>query len=354
MKNLSLFLTAVAIVALSGATSQATLLGLHTLDNTGTNAVNGIVGVPVGADALYDTDAAVGTHSLKLNVNGAAANSSYFDMTPAAFPQPDSAYPGTGKGLWTGTMSHWIKSTDTSPLYNTWINRGTGFNLGMYPFGGEGVWYINIAGGGGLEVHGVGTILDGAWHLTTATYNLTTGDSGTGSASFYLDGVLLSTTPVGNTVTSASDLSAPLGVALLGIDGFASGAAKPGAGIEGRLDDAAVWNNRLSDIEAKSLYSLGTDSLDYNAQNAQALFDIYASGVSASVGGTTWQKVASGLAGGAGTLDSDGGLRHLVLDANGGGVGQVPEPATGAMLGLGGLALLLAARRRGSHRRCGR
>jgi autotransporter-associated beta strand protein len=53
----------------------------------------------------------------------------------------------------------------------------------------------------------------------------------------------------------------------------------------------------LNNFEAAALYNLGVDTLDYGALNAQKLFDVYATGTPAVVGGQTWYKVESGLMG---------------------------------------------------------
>jgi len=97
----------------------------------------------------------------------------------------------------------------------------------------------------------------------------------------------------------------------------------------GDYDDFALWDDALTVGEARSLYTLAMKvGLNYNASQAQALWDVFTSGTSATVGGKEWAQ-ASGLSGNAGDVfDLGGGDFALVLDASGNGVSTVAEPST--------------------------
>ncbi len=118
---------------------------------------------------------------------------------------------------------------------------------------------------------------------------------------------------------------------------------------EGTLDDLADWNTPLTGTEAKALFNLGNTALNYNAKDAQSLFDLFAAGSgTAVVGGQTWAPATgladagNGLAGGAGSV----GANYVVLNGSGGGVQVVPEPGTLSLLLASAIGLLVFACRK--------
>jgi hypothetical protein len=117
----------------------------------------------------------------------------------------------------------------------------------------------------------------------------------------------------------------------------------------GLVDDAALWDEALAEPEVFALNNLARHALNYNAAQAQMLFDLFeANSGEALVGGKTWRPT-SGLAGQPGdVVDLPGGMFGLVLDAQGGGVQSVPEPSS-LLLVLLGAAVLSMCRRRRPH-----
>jgi len=116
----------------------------------------------------------------------------------------------------------------------------------------------------------------------------------------------------------------------------------------GLMDDTAVFGERLTAGQARSLFTIVNDSaLDYDATEMQQLFDLFDAGSgSAVVGGTAWYY-ADSLVGSAGdTLNLGGGNFAVVLDGSGNGVSTVPEPSAFLLLGVGLLGLVGWRRRK--------
>jgi len=125
-------------------------------------------------------------------------------------------------------------------------------------------------------------------------------------------------------------------------------------GYRNLLDDFAIWDEALTEGEARSLFTLADSTLNYNASQAQGLWDVLASGTPATIGSMEWSPT-SGLSGNVGdVLDLGSGDFALVLDSNGNGVttvsssGPIPEPMTMLAVGMSfaGLGGYVRKRRR--------
>ncbi len=339
MKKFGMLLMVLAIVAFSVATSQAALVSLYTMDNTGNNAIGSAPNGSLGSGAAYDAgDFAVGTGSVALD---GTANG-YFDPTSDALPNV-----AAGNTMWTATQSLWVKLTDPnawSGYPQFWAYRASaGANFGGYGNTGSGAieFYTKIDSSNAynLEANITSTTpYDGDWHLVTWAYNVSTGALGTGSSSVWIDGVPQAVSIGKNTIDTSMSFTA-YEAAAIGSD------LNGGLGHEynwtGNMDDVATFDVELADAQANALYQVGSQ-MGLNAQDAQDLFDLYVGGGSAVVGGQTWEKYGSGTA-----FDGTGALAGGQLALGGaGGVQIVPEPGTLSLLLAGAIGLLVFAWRK--------
>jgi hypothetical protein len=120
-------------------------------------------------------------------------------------------------------------------------------------------------------------------------------------------------------------------------------------GLDGLLDDVAVWGTPLGDAEMLALFALGNHAeLGYGALEASDLFDLHWSGAgSLGIGGLRWTPF-SGASGTAGELVGSGSDFTLWLTDSSGvrsAADVIPEPATLSLLGLGALLALRRRRR---------
>ena len=345
------------LVAALATPAQAGLISLFTFDEgSGTNAANS-AGAPDGtlytsrADALLPewVSGPIGS-ALKFTSDFPTANTgNAVNTTTAGFPN------STG-GIMVGTISTWIKADGTNTLYGAifaarqgnqqfQLNTDTSADRSTFA-AGRLDFYIREAGSTkhSFWYGGVPTTAwrDNQWHNVVVAWDVDVG------AKLYIDGVdnSASFTQTGDNLASTDTLGA-WGTPMT-IGAFASGGAGTAAnGLTASLDDVAVWNSVLTETEAKSIYNLALDSLNYGVKDAQVLFDLYADPLHAEVAtsdGKLWGYV-DGLVGDAGSVL---GSNTLIL-GSGDGVhvtGMVPEPGTLAMLACGLMGLLAYAWRK--------
>ncbi len=337
MKKSAIFLSVLAIVALCAATSQAGLISLFTFDNTANDAVPGApAGTLVGA-ATYATGV-VGSGALSVaNVENAGPGGlayDYVSIGTGGLPIGGDAYGSNVGGMWQGSTTLWVKTTDTSiPTLLRERDDATAAThlVGLDWAQGtvDSTWgHFRLSTDGdntlGASVN-FGTTADNSWHMLVWTWNATTGDTGTGVVTGYIDGQPKAVIYGDglNAITSDDTFSSAWTASSIGC-GYNNGFNEP---YHGLMDDVAEWNNVITDTEAKALYNLAMDTLDYNAADAAKLFDIYATGTSATVGGQTWVKVTSGLGTTAGAVIGSSALN--LGGASGAGVQiQAAGPVT--------------------------
>ncbi len=372
MKRLSLFLTVVAVVALCASASQAALVSLYTFDDAvniaANSAANAVSGAPVatldnnvGADnaANNSLGGVVGSGSLLFRTTG---NSDYAEATNL-ISTPAS-----------GTVTFWINSTDTTHTGTIIGAKGadTGtvskniFNIGFNEGTASDSAYVanslrlqlrdgtaNESGQFNVAVVPSNTVLNnGSWHQVTMAWQATTGTAGTSSLSTYVDGVFTAATGTNtlgtNHAVTFDAWTFPNYIGAIGRTGPLPTGTGPSY-LDGTLDDLGVWSDLLTAGKAAALYNLGLDTLDYNAKDADVLFNLFdaATGTATTSDGKTWEYVPSGLGTTAGAVIGSAAVN--LGGASGGGVQiQVvaPEPGTLGLLGAAAMGLLVFAWRK--------
>ena len=320
-------------------TANADLVSLYTFDNT---ANNSIATAPDGT-LQGGTSYVSGKIGNAVSMDG---DDGYVDLTTAGLPG--------GNGLWTGSVSFWIKTTCTgeAKIVAGFNNTGhTAFQLAAnhkHNSPETGNWFLwmradNSGGSFSADMRTPNQVWrDGNWHQVILAWNVTTGSSGTGSAQYYIDGSPVTTDVGYNSINSSKTFSPWIYPLRLGCNGHSQPGDIDDIFLDGSLDDVGVWSDRLTDVEAAALYNLASDStLNYNSADTTLLFDTFAGGPGTEIttsDGRRW-VYSSSIAGTPGSVINHSGV--VLGDGGLGGVQLVPEPGTTVLFCMAGVAGLI-------------
>ena len=96
-------------------------------------------------------------------------------------------------------------------------------------------------------------------------------------------------------------------------------------GFVGRLDEIALWDNALTEGQAKALYN---PILGYDQVKMQTLFNVHTSGVPATIDGLYWEAVSNlNMSAGHSLVLANKKLYYLQLDDDGNGVAATNQAA---------------------------
>lgn len=168
-----------------------------------------------------------------------------------------------------------------------------------------------------------------SWQLHTLVY-----ETGTNAVSYYVNGDLEGSVIGKELNTSPAEINIAEG----------SGTPTNRRQFEGIVDDFAIWNEVLTPVKAKVIYTAGdtaSGGLGYDAGDVDLLFQAYDGQGTETVDGLMWTYVASGLTGTEGEVQGSGSNRTIVFDdASGAGLVSIPEPGTTTLALLSLLGLL--------------
>jgi len=174
---------------------------------------------------------------------------------------------------------------------------------------------------------------DYAWHQYAFRY-------GGGTLYTYKDGVLKDTFAISGSPNLPSFTNLLIG-----------GKNQAWSEFEGAIDEPAIWNEDLGLGKTEAMYNITVPNSgalkDYDPDEMKTLYGVYDTGTPASItsnaGTLPWKKFTGG-SGTAGSVTYDGTDYRAYFDGTSGVM--TPEPATLALLGLGGLGLILGRKRR--------
>jgi len=299
--------------------------------------------------AYWDCDEGSGTDLFDYTTNdndGTLQNSMGWTSSGHTGLSGDNAIVGNGDASYVGVPdSATLKGGGSAFAITMWLNQSYSYNYADFLYttdGSDRRWFLQEGTGDsyvwsdvdGAWQDGLGfTITDNSYHMYAFLYS--------GSKFYsYRDGVLLSTVNVGSTWPTFSDT--------LRIGGRGA----TWTSYEGSMDDISVWDADIGDAKVKTMYNITTVNsaalVDYTVDEMLALFTVYATGTPADVttgnsGTLGWLKFTGG-SGTAGEVTFDGDDYYAWFD-NTSGV-MTPEPATLALMGLGGLGLILRRKRK--------
>ena len=306
-----LFVSAAIVVvalAMNAASLRADLVGYWNFDNNVNDSSNGNNGT-INGSVTY--------------VAGQFGNATSYDGTVGDYVSVPSST--SLNGSWSGfTLSLWVNAASING--SAFVKAGSG-NIALddvYAY----TW--SVAGGSYLVSHG--SYGGSVWK------NLVLRWDGSNLTS-YLNGAQQGTTAM----TSFSNATA-------GALGFGEDFRYTRSPFTGSIDDAAFFSNSLTVGETESIYNVGSSALKYSMADMNKLFTLYEAGTgkTTTADGKTWQYVASGLSGTAGTLQGSAGTYSVILsDIGSAGVEQIiPEPGTLVLLSTALIGLLCYAWRR--------
>lgn len=332
MKRTTIFLLATTTLLLLFAVAAPAALIAHysfDADNAADLSGNANTGT-VGASVAFSTDTPLGSGKA---METTATGSAYVVTVPTS-----TSLESIDHQL---TFSFWMKAGTAGQ--NNWFrvfqhaNEGNGTQgwlINRYSSSTETNIRVDTTGAGGQFnqnlAEGVNTgTLDGQWHHMVYTLN-------NGTWEEYADGARAS-----GSYSHGSGFSNTRPLYIAGRNNTAE--------YIGLLDDVAVWNERLSQGQSRSIYTVSQNlGLDYDIADMSDLWDIHAGGPGGSglVDGTAWEYTTA-LPGSTtlGDAYTQGPTMYVVL-GNGSGVASVPEPSTMLLAALGLLGLCCIRRRR--------
>ncbi|NQU40058.1 MAG: DUF4838 domain-containing protein [Lentisphaerae bacterium] len=307
--------------------STPSLISEYTFDNTLANAVSG---APDGGSLVGDA------HYVSGQIGGAMN----FDGSGDYVQLPSTALPIGPLGPMCGTVAFWIKTTATTnqglfkyisgagELFRVAINETPDASMADYGTATAGSLCLTVAS---TEGHPFSMGLpaaaatnawrDGNWNLVVFTWNATVGPRGTGSGRVHINGVQQAGSGIAeiyNNIRGTDTFPASWTYG----NGPLIGWANSRADFAGSLDDLAVWNAPLSDVQTKALFNLGREAvLHYNAKDAQTLFDVFTDQTQRTNSDGRVSQYVTGLSGNAGDIVTvTGGYKAVIFDESGNGV----------------------------------
>ena len=335
--KLPLSLLALGLLLLTSATANASVVAIYSFDGQNGNDASGNGNHSTGS-ATYSTTTPFGTSN---NYAYTVSGTSKLTANHTTSAGSNVGFSDISNNL---TVSFWINAGTTAAGTNDWfriVRKGAGSTA-------NNNWMINrnsntsdvnirvdsgAATGSGYNqnlAQNASNVLNSNWHLLTYTLSYSSGTNGTFVE--YLDGVQVSTGSFffGNGLANPHTLE--IGVS--------------NGNWTGQLDDLGIWSNALTTGEARSLYTLATNStFAYDLEVVTQLHALHTAGTGTlGVNGFTWSYTnsltGSGYNPGDLVFDSINNRWVLQLTSTTGLV-AVPEPTRVLLLVLAtGFALL--------------